>query len=260
MKNILIIVNIMVIITIAVLLFFILSYKENIITLSSFLLISFVINILLLVTGKKVISGSGSIDELNLKTRVTDFLNVLDKGNINESLLKETYRKTIRLFESLVIDKETNTIIIEHFKFLVENEIKRSGRYQSKFSLLVIKVNNYAQFKDKTSGILRELKNLSKFLLRDMDVVGRYSNESIIFLLPETGIKGAHTVGGRVLKLLPTINKQKIVDQEVQLSIGISTFPYNGKYYDVLIQNAEKNLTQAEMLGGNQVIFNVEEV
>ncbi len=261
MKKIYLIFNIIILVIISILLFNNMKTSSTAYITYFLLLLSLILNIIIFSFGSKTkIKNLKTHKKLNLQNKISDFLKVLESSNINETLLKETYRKTIQLFESLIIEKETNSVIMEHFKNLVDNEIKRSLRYKSKFSLIIIKISNTAHFKEKSYKILKQVKILSKYLLRDMDIIGRYSQDALIFLLPETGIKGANTVGERTLNLLPTVNKQHIVDGEIKLSIGISTFPYNGKYYDVLLQNAQKNLTQAEMLGGNQVIFNVEEV
>lgn len=260
MKNILFIFKLLLILTLMVLcILFInrINIKIILISMNSLLLILVCTTFF---TIKNNITSPNKIEGSNLKSRVDDLLNVLEQSNVNEILLKQTYLKTIKLFESLIIDKDTNSMIMAHFKTILDNEIKRSARYKSKFSILLVKIDNPSQFKDDINKLLKEIKNLSKFLLRDMDIIARYNSETLIFLLPETGIKGANTVGGRMLNLLPTINKRKIVNQEVKFSIGISTFPYNGQYHEVLIKNAEKNCSQAEMLGSNQVIFDVEEI
>ncbi len=261
MKKIFFLINFLIILIISILLILTIEKVSVLYVLLSLLLLSIIFNLLnTLNPKKKNFKKNVYDDELNLKHRVSDFLNVLDKGNINETLLKETYKKTILLFESLIIDKETNTLIMNHFKYMLQNELKRSTRYKSKFSLLLIKIHNSDHFNNNKYRILKEIKTLSKYFLRDMDIIGRYNSDTLIFLLPETGIKGANTVGERILNLVPTINKHQIVDEEVKLSIGISTFPYNGKQYEIIIENGEKNVNQAEMLGSNQVIFNVDEV
>ncbi|MDD5067850.1 MAG: GGDEF domain-containing protein [bacterium] len=194
----------------------------------------------------------------DLKFKLNDLLNELGKDNVDPQLLEDMYVKSIKLFQTLVTDKETGTVNEKHFKSLFQNEINRSVRYNKTFSLLLIKILNHKEFKEGLNYLLKKVASVIKGFMRDVDVLGRYRDENLILLLPETGIKGANTVGERIITYSKNIRDEQGNPFNLLLSIGISVCPINGKNVDVLINASEKNIANADRLGGNQVIFNAE--
>ncbi|MHA1344677.1 MAG: GGDEF domain-containing protein [Promethearchaeota archaeon] len=255
-KKLFLILNILFFLLITILLFVYISFPK-LITIEIFVVILFIIN-LFFYSSVKTQTLSSKFQGNTLQNRVSDFINLISMSKIDQNLLKETYVKTMKLFESLVKDHETDALIYEHFKNLTENEILRSARYKSKFSLLLVKINNSSQFGKTLAVILKALNALFKNVLRDMDVISRYDKDTFIILLPETGLKGANRAAERLLEQLTVLNNRKLTNYPVEISIGISTFPYNGQYYDELLNKCIENLKQAERLGGNQIIFHAE--
>lgn len=203
--------------------------------------------------GRKAGPQTAVITDLN--TRLNELLNDIGSENLDTTVLGDIYVKSIKLFQTLVTDKETGAINEKHFKSLFQTEVNRTVRYGKSFSLLIIKVRNASEFAEGQNALLKRIAGIIRSFMRDVDILGRFREEFLALLLPETGIKGAQTVGERVLSRVRKETDQEGRPQDLLLSIGISVCPLNGKNVDVLLNEAEKNIANADRLGGNQVIF-----
>ncbi len=197
------------------------------------------------------------ITDNSLKYTLMNIMNEVDKANIDSEILEQVYLNSLKLFETIITDKKTGLIIENHFKNILKNEIARSIRYHLNFGIIIIKIINYKEFKRlkiEKNELLRQIYHTTKSFLRDVDHIGKYGDE-IIYLLPQTDFKGTVTVAD---KLLSVIRDIKFSEENIRLdiAIGLSEFPINGKNYDTLLNLAEKNVIKSEHIGGNQVIFN----
>lgn len=193
----------------------------------------------------------------NLKFRLNNYLDKITDKNIDINLLEDAYLKSIKIFESLVTDNETGTLLEEHFKLLLDLEINRSTRYKKVFSLLLVKIQNDNIIQININYIFKKIVQLSRNFLREIDVIGKYKEKMLVLLLPETSIKGAIIVANRILELSQQLknNDEKLF--EINLAIGLSSFPYNGKNLNILLEVAEKNIVNSDSANGNQIFFNV---
>ncbi len=106
-------------------------------------------------------------------------------------------------------------------------EMGRSTRENKYLSSILIRINNFQDIVDERGGIagralLLEASNRVRLSCRPYDKVGRYSVSDFLIILPDTGIKNAKKVAGRVLD---SLNEEFLVNREVlelNTSIGIS--------------------------------------
>lgn len=88
---------------------------------------------------------------------------------------------------------------------LLNNEAKRAGRYKHALSIVVARIDGYSMI-DKVHGegkselILQTLAIILKNETRDVDMIGRLSDDIFIVVLPETSIKAASIVSKRITK------------------------------------------------------------
>jgi GGDEF domain-containing protein len=92
----------------------------------------------------------------------------------------------------------------EAIRHRLEVEISRSRRYENPLSCLIIRlaypVN--ASAKDDTDAIFKEAVRIAKEQLRWVDVLGQWSDDAIIVILPETS---SEAVQGLVQKLVQSM-------------------------------------------------------
>ncbi|MFH0739186.1 MAG: GGDEF domain-containing protein [Candidatus Omnitrophota bacterium] len=144
---------------------------------------------------------------------------------------------------------------LERFK----EEIERSQKFNYSFSCLMIDIDHFKNYNDHYGhlvgdAILRELSKTIKENIRQIDLIGRYGGEEFSIILTETDKEQAkfaaerirHSVESRYIRVYDE-------DLRVTISIGISTFPGDGKQMEALIDNADSALYYAKQNGRNKV-------
>jgi len=186
-----------------------------------------------------------------LREKLLSFIDEIEQMSIDTNTLQSAYINSIKLFQSIITDKDTNTIIERHFRSIVDSEIRRASRYGLKFGILILKIHKPEKYID-IKNIVKNITTISRKILRIVDIIGRYQ-DGLIYLLPQTDLNGTIRAGERILEEIKKLNLKEF--GKLKVSIGVSAFPYHGKNYEILIKTAEKNIRQAELLGGDQVIF-----
>jgi len=90
--------------------------------------------------------------------------------------------------------------------------------------------------------------------VREIDLVGRYGGEEFSLLLAETSKESALQVAER-LRLSIEKHQFKAYDEigKVTISLGLATFPEDGRETGSLIDKADRALYKAKQSGRNRV-------
>jgi len=171
-----------------------------------------------------------------------------------------------RLYEAArqlaITDGLTKIYNHRFFQELFEKEYKRSDRYNTIFSLIMLDIDHFKKIND-TYGhlcgdeILKSLANLIKSCLRSMDIVARYGGEEFAVLLPETNGAEAYQTAERIRR---SVEDTTFMGTEqglrVTVSQGVATYPSEGVHErQDLIGKADGALYEAKENGRNKVIF-----
>jgi diguanylate cyclase (GGDEF)-like protein len=130
-------------------------------------------------------------------------------------------------------------------------ETKRSLRYEKKFSLLVVDIDDFKDINDRYGQLTGDevLKSVSKSLETNMrieDVATRYSGDEFIVLLPETDKKGALVFASRIKRLMENVDANYgTIDLSIKVSVGVATFGEDSKDAVELMEMADKALYRA---------------
>jgi diguanylate cyclase (GGDEF)-like protein len=171
----------------------------------------------------------------------------------------QLFNQTVELSK---IDEMTQLYNYRVFKETLDIEISRSSRYEHKFSLMMLDIDDFKKVND-TYGhqqgdlVLQELAKIMKEIVRDTDIVARYGGEEFMIVLPETGKKATLDSANRLLKEIsekeiPLINNES-KSLHITVSIGIATFPKDGRNANDLIKKVDTALYQAKKNGKNRV-------
>jgi diguanylate cyclase (GGDEF)-like protein len=105
-------------------------------------------------------------------------------------------------------------------------------------------------------AVLREMARIIRENIREIDFPARFGGEEFAVILPETdkasAIMAAERISSRVSR-----ERIKVFDEvlNVNISVGVATFPQNTLYSDVLIEVADKALYKAKLSGRNRVCW-----
>jgi len=140
-----------------------------------------------------------------------------------EALLADLTRERsqdVGLIQAL-IDSETGLFNYSFLHFKLDEEFKRSRRFDQPLACVMLGFEGQC-----SNDVLRELAAIFLEASRDTDLIGRFDENSFLFLLPNTGIDGATIMAGRVASLAEERNLTDLVGDQLVISVGISCYPH----------------------------------
>jgi len=196
-----------------------------------------------------------TIDETEL-VPVTSFANQVAMTIENAKL----YQKIEYL---ALIDGLTN---VYNHRYFVENlvaEIDRMSRYEKDgfLSLIMIDVDHFKHYND-TNGhmagdaVLMEVGQILKRLTRKVDLAARYGGEEFVIMMPATQREGAGKLAERIrieIEKYPFEFKASQPTGKLTISLGVSTYPEDGKTGEAIIEAADRGLYMSKTSGRNKV-------
>jgi len=171
--------------------------------------------------------------------------------------------RRIRLYEELeklaITDSLTELHTRRHFWERFEEELKRSKARKIDFSFLVIDVDHFKKINDQHGHltgdqILRKMGKIIQDNIREIDIAGRFGGEEFCVVLPDTDSEGAQYVAERIRSTAEeTSIKAYDASVKATLSIGVSTFPKDGKKTEEVFDKADWALYRAKKMGRNRI-------
>lgn len=147
-----------------------------------------------------------------------------------------------------------------HFLEKAELELKRSLRYGSHLTILVLDIDFFKQINDThghKSGdlVLQKLAHICLATLREVDIVGRMGGEEFAVLLPETDKVKALEVAERLRVAIESTNVpiEHGVPIHFTVSLGITSKASAEDNLDYLLSQADNALYESKRLGRNRV-------
>ncbi|OGW54667.1 MAG: hypothetical protein A2Y81_03685 [Nitrospirae bacterium RBG_13_43_8] len=169
-----------------------------------------------------------------------------------------------RIKEHSVMDVLTGLSNRRHFLKRFKEEIHRSERYGNIFSFAIVDIDDFRLFNDKEGrlagdSVLTKIAGIARGSIRGYDILSRFGGEEFGILMPHTGKSDAFGVAERM--------REKIKDSLmfrwkkiplITASIGIVSFPRDGKDIEELTESVETALYKAKSTGKNKtVVYNL---
>ncbi len=166
------------------------------------------------------------------------------------------------LYKKLKIDSITDELTgVYNYRFLMKSlklEVKRSIRFESIFSFLMIDVDNLKQYNDLNGHLFgsKALESIAEIInneCREIDIVAKYGGDEFSIILPHTDSKGAECLSRRILQSVNDYEFEGEFTAGLTCSIGISVFPYDSRDVEGIINKADKALYKAKSKGKNRI-------
>lgn len=149
-----------------------------------------------------------------------------------------------------------------NYRFLIDalrKEIGRSERFDDRFSIIMLDVDGLKEYNDvhghlRGSEVIRNVAKIVSGMLRSIDMLCKYGGDEFVVILPRTEKDGAAIAAERIRI---AIDEHAFVGQNITgnitASMGIASYPEDGKTVEELIASADKVLYRAKRRGRNLV-------
>ncbi|MFH0827007.1 MAG: GGDEF domain-containing protein [Candidatus Omnitrophota bacterium] len=161
--------------------------------------------------------------------------------------------------ELTIVDSLTQTFNRRYFMERFQEEVSRCQRFKLKLSFVMADIDHFKEINDQYGhlvgdAILRDVTEVLKENIREIDFMGRYGGEELSIVFTETDTEDARYACERIRKAIES-RSFRVYDEDlkVTLSLGLSTFPSHAKEADTIIERADEALYQAKEQGRNRV-------
>jgi diguanylate cyclase (GGDEF)-like protein len=141
-----------------------------------------------------------------------------------------------------LIDDLTRLYNVRYLYRMLENEIRRAGRYGWPLSVVFMDLDGFKQVNDAHghcagSHTLTEVAQVILMSVREVDFVSRYGGDEFVLMLPETSSHKAVEVAERVRSNISNHSFDGGVGADIRLtaSFGVASFPEHGNESEKLI-------------------------
>ena len=157
------------------------------------------------------------------------------------------------------IDSLTGLYNRSYFFAAIDREIARSARSNRGFCLLMMDLDELKPINDKYGHyfgdrVLRGVGEVVRNGVRRIDTAARYGGDEFVALLPETDPTGAHVLAEKVrigvTELDVSVSGVRI---EASMSVGVVSFPADGRTSDELMISADQAMYMSKRSGKNRV-------
>ena len=150
-----------------------------------------------------------------------------------------------RLRQLAVSDPLTGLANYRQFSYAIDAEIKRSGRTERPFAVVLMDLDGLKQINDRYGHLVgsQALCRVAEMLLgscREVDTAARFGGDEFALVLPETGETAAWHVARRIAERVARDAEKPAIS----VSIGVAVHPRDGQKLEGLISAADRVLYQ----------------
>jgi diguanylate cyclase (GGDEF)-like protein len=165
-----------------------------------------------------------------------------------------------RLERLAVTDGLTGVYNHRRFQEALQTELLRSERHLRPMGVLMVDVDFFKRVNDAMGHpagdeLLRRVAGALSEDLRQTDLIARYGGEEFAVIVPETTKAEALQVAERMRASVETkVNAERVWPSKVTVSIGVASFPEDGKTAEQLLVAADQAMYAAKRQGRNRVV------
>jgi diguanylate cyclase (GGDEF)-like protein len=188
-----------------------------------------------------------------------------DKIHLGGTILRFSFHDEIdsayqrRIYDMIHYDDLTGLFTLRFFYAEMDKELARADRSGRPLSLLMMDLDHFKRVNDTHghqtgSYVLKEVGRLIRSSLRSSDMAGRYGGEEFIAFLSGAGKDQSKVCANRIRSGIARFNfRYEEHTPRVTISIGVSTYPADGRTIEALVKRADECLYRAKQTGRNRV-------
>jgi len=179
---------------------------------------------------------------------------------VSLSTRRQRTAEAAQLLDTATVDALTRVASHRVFQDRLTHECDRAYRFGDTFMLLMLDLDDFHPVNNRHGHrvgdrILLDLARRLRTQLREIDLVARFGGDQFAMILPHTYEKGGVEVSERLRRsiagwVFPTPGAAEI---RLTVSLGLCSYPQDGASPPELVEAAQKALSFAKAMGGNQV-------
>ena len=202
-------------------------------------------------------------NKLELLARVKSLLRIKHLNKELQIKIRQLEEAHVKLKKLAITDGLTGAYNYRFFKEQLIKEIIRASRHNSYISIVMLDIDYFKNYND-TNGhpagdyVLKTIAQLLKNNIRNIDIAARYGGEEFALILIESDKQAAGIVARKIKNLVEAFKfkyEETQPNGKITVSMGVATFPEDGKTFNELVSLADKRLYQAKKNGRNQVVL-----
>jgi diguanylate cyclase (GGDEF)-like protein len=208
-------------------------------------------------------NSSNEDEEYGLEIGATDFIRKpisprIVSARVSNILNLQQATRKLELVAST--DPLTGAFNRRHLDLVGINELSRSKRYKSTFTILMLDIDHFKEVNDNYGHdigdeALIETVAVIKKNIRGEDLLFRLGGEEFAVMLPETPKLAAFDTAERIrIAISRVVIQTPIAPLCFTISIGIAENSQEDDNIDVILKRADESLYQAKSSGRNRVI------
>ena len=149
------------------------------------------------------------------------------------AILRDQLRIPLEAYrQRRLIDSQSSAFNRQHFETMLNEQTEKSAEQDSIYSVVMIKLNGLSDYYDTLpqqvlNRLLSDVVGVLRAGLRGNDSVGRWDDFTFSLLLPDTPMKAAETIKGRLLKALTPAMPLASLDEKITLDPFIGAAAFN---------------------------------
>ena len=215
----------------------------------------------------RIIHGKGEVLNVDVNKQIKNITNIpqiyrpdqITRLGVIQDITEQKELQQ-KLEEQANTDYLTGCSSRRYFLEQAEQEILRFHRYGVYMSVLMLDLDHFKKIND-TYGhpagdiILKEMVQICRTNLRDVDMLGRLGGEEFAISLPATNNERAIEVANRLCNAIAILKVYTEGNPPIQftVSIGVACPLISDLHIDNVIKRADKALYQAKQTGRNKV-------
>ncbi len=172
--------------------------------------------------------------------------------------LSATALMNAHLYELAIRDGTTKLFVARYFRRRLQEEVKRSKRYNKPLSLIMMDIDDFKKVNDLHGHLqgdhtLAQISAIIRSCSReDVDIPCRYGGEEFALLLPETDLNGAYLVAERIRS---KVESARFASSQIYVTIsaGVAVYPDDAEIDEALVEKADFALYESKKSGKNKV-------
>lgn len=208
--------------------------------------------------------GTLNVESDQNRTLTNDDVELLTVLSASIALAVDNARLHAQVKEMAMTDAVSGLPNRHALEQALTNEVERSTRLGHPLSLIIFDIDSFKAYNDRwghPAGDIR-LKATASIVrnnLRKYDIAARYGGDEFAVLLPDTDEVGAFEFAKRLQKAVRASANESLIDHKGvsghTLSIGVATFPKDGKSLAALLLAADHAEMMAKRLGKNRIFL-----